>query len=130
MSDRILSVSLIATVASVLSLMLKKDRPEFALILSMSAGIIIIFLILPSAGRAAEVIQTISDIAGINSEYIGIIIKSCAVAMVTEISASTCRDSGNSSLAVKLEIAGRIAIVLLATPIINTLFNVILSVIR
>ena len=74
--------------------------------------------------------MTISEIAGIGGEYITVIIKSCVIAMITSVCASTCRDAGNSSLALKLEIAGRIAIIILAVPVINTLFNIILSVIK
>lgn len=121
---------MIGVTASVLSLMLKKDRPEFSLIIAMTAGVIIVFLILPAAQNAASLIMTISEIAGIGGEYITVIIKSCAVAMITGVCASTCRDAGNSSLAMKLEIAGRVAIIILAMPVINTLFNVILSVIK
>lgn len=130
MIEDILGISAIAIVASVLSLMLKKDRPEFSLIIAVTGGAIIIFLILPAARSAAEVVTTISEVAGISGEYITVIIKSCVIAMITSVCASTCRDSGNSSLAVKLELAGRIAIIILAVPVINSLFNVILSVIN
>ncbi len=125
-----MGVCLIGIIASVLSLVLKKDRPEFSLLVVLSAGLIILLLILPAARIAAETIMTISEIAGIGGEYITVIIKSCVIAMITSVSASTCRDAGNSALALKLEIAGRIAIIILAVPVINTLFNIILSVIK
>lgn len=130
MIEDILGISVIAIIASVLSLMLKKDRPEFSLLVVITAGALILFLVMPAARSAAEVVLTISEIAGINQQYITVIIKSCVIAMITSVCASTCRDAGNSSLAVKLEIAGRVAIIILAVPVINTLFNVILSVIK
>lgn len=130
MIEDVIGVSIIGIVASVLSLILKKDKPEFSLLIAISAGAIILFLIMPAARTAAEAIMTISEIAGIGGEYITVIIKSCVIAMITSVCASTCRDSGNSSLALKLEIAGRIAIIILAVPVINTLFNIILSVIK
>ncbi|MFA7636448.1 MAG: SpoIIIAC/SpoIIIAD family protein [Monoglobales bacterium] len=130
MIEEITGVCLIAIIAAILSMMLKKDRPEFSSLISIMAGVIILFLVLPAARSAAEMIMTISEIAGINTDYIEVIIKSCVIAMITSVSASTCRDSGNSSLAMKLEIAGRVAIIILAVPVINTLFNVILSVIK
>ena len=126
----ILGACLIGVISSVLSLMLKKDRPEFSLLIAITAGIIIVFLLLPVASAAMRFIERISEIAGIGSEYISVIIKSCAIAMITGVCASTCRDAGNSSLAVKIEIAGRLTIIILAMPVINTLFNVILSVIK
>ena len=130
MTESILSVCLIAVISSVLTLVLKKERPEFSLLIAITAGIIILFMILPEAGGVARLIINISEVAGIGDEYITVIIKSCAIAMVSGVCASTCRDAGNSSLALKLEIAGRIAIIILAMPVVNTLFNVILSVIK
>ena len=130
MSMTIVEISVIAMVASVLTLMLKKDRPEIAYILSMVAGVIIIFAFLPAAKDAMEVIYGLSGLSGINAEYIGVIVKSCLVAMITGVSAASCRDAGNSSLAAKVEIAGRTAIIVLAMPTISMLFNIILSVIK
>ena len=130
MIEDVIGVSIIGIIASALSLMLKKDKPEFSLFISIVAGVIIIFLILPAARIATEAIMTISELAGISGEYISVIIKSCVIAMITSVCASTCRDAGNSSLALKLEIAGRVAIIILAVPVINALFNIILSVIK
>ncbi len=130
MMQDITVVCIIAVIASVLTLVLKKDRPEFSVIIAIAAGAIIIFMILPAAEGAAKLFVSISEIAGIGSEYISVIIKSCVIAIVSGVCASTCRDAGNSSLALKLEIAGRITIIVLAMPVINTLLNVILSVIK
>ena len=130
MIENIIGIAIIAIISSTLSLMLKKERPEISFLLSLCGGIVILYMIFPAARSAAEIIKTVSDLAGINSQYISVILKSCIIAMITGVCASTCRDSGNSSLAVKLEIAGRITIIILAFPIINTLFNVILSVIN
>lgn len=130
MINDVIGVSVIAVVAVSLSLVLKKDRPEFAFLISLGAGAIVLVAILPTAANAVSLILDISDIAGISSEYIVIIIKSCVIAMVTGVTASTCRDQGFSSLALKMEIAGRITIIILALPVINSLFNTILSVIK
>ena len=130
MINDIIGISVIAVVATSLSLMLKKDRPDFSFLLSICAGALVLAIIMPAAGNAVSMIFNISDIAGINSEYIIVIIKSCVIALVTGTTAATCRDCGFSSLALKMEIAGRVTIIILALPVINALFNTILSVIK
>lgn len=130
MMNSVIEISVIAIVAISLSLMLKRDRPEFSLLISVGAGVIIIANVFPVMGNALALILDISDISGINSEYIVLIIKSCVIAMITGTVAATCRDCGFSSIALKMEIAGRITIIILALPVINTLFNTILSVIK
>ena len=113
----ILSVCIIAVIASVLTLVLKKNNPEFSVIVAITAGVIVIFMILPDVQNVARLFVHMSEIAGISSEYISVIIKSCVIAMVSGVCASTCRDAGNSSLALKLEIAGRVTIIILAMPV-------------
>ena len=130
MMQDIIAVCIIAVISSVLTLTLKKDRPEFSVIIAVTAGILIVFMILPAAESVAGFFLSMSEFAGIGSEHITLIIKACVIAMVSGVCASTCRDAGNSSLALKLEIAGRITIIMLAMPVINTLLNVILSVIK
>ena len=130
MMQDIITICIIAVISSVLTITLKKDRPEFSVIIAITAGVLIIFMILPAAEGAVRLFVNISEIAGIGNEYISVIIKSCVIAMVSGVCSSTCRDAGNSSLALKLEIAGRITIIMLAMPVINTLLNVILSVIK
>ena len=130
MSNAIVEVAVVAMVASVLTLMLKKDRPEIAYILSLAAGAIILLTVLPSAKRAIEVIYGLSEMSGIGGGYVDVILKSCIIAMITGVSADSCRDAGNSSLAAKVEIAGRVAIIVMAAPTIGVLFNIILSVIK
>lgn len=130
MISQIVSISVIAVIGGVLALMLKRDRPEYSLLISVCAGVIILLSIITAAKDMTYSLMEISSLAGINSDYMVVIIKSCVVAMITGVTASTCRDCGYSSLGLKLEIVGRITIIILAMPVINKLLSIILSVIR
>ncbi len=130
MIEDILSLSAIAVISSLLSILLKKERADFSVLISIAAGACLIIYILPSLYQTIKIISDVSERSGINSQYISIIIKSCVISTITTVCAATCRDCGQSSLAMGLELAGRIAIILSALPVINSLLSLILSMIK
>ncbi len=114
----IIQVSIIALSTVILATSIKGLRPEIAILLSISACItIVVFL----TGYLAEIIDLLKEIANdinLDISFAGIILKIIAVAYICEFSASVCRDSGETAIASKVELAGKILILYLSTPII------------
>ena len=57
----------------------------------------------------------------------GLVIKIIGVGYLVEFGASICSDSGNSSIAEKIILGGKIIIFTMAIPIITSLFEIIMS---
>ena len=55
------------------------------------------------------------------------LLKIVGVGYLIEFSASVCIDSGNSSIADKVVLAGKILIFSMSLPIINNLFNLVME---
>jgi stage III sporulation protein AD len=120
----------IAIVAVILALVLKNQRPEIALILSMAVGI---FILINSLGKIKSIIDTINDFSrtsGIDGEYIGILLRIVGIAYVTEFISEICRDAGENAIASKLEIAGKLTILTMAIPIMVSVMKLLTTVIR
>jgi len=67
--------------------------------------------------------------SGINEAYISIVFKATAVCFITQITSDLCRDSGESAIASAMELWGRISIMLMALPLIESVADTILDVI-
>lgn len=63
--------------------------------------------------------------AGINQEYIKLIIKVIGISYVTEISSNICKENGFAALASAMEIYARISVAGLCIPVIVTLFEMV-----
>ncbi len=125
----ILSVVCIGIAASVLVLVLK-DRPEIGIVIAIAAGIIIIGFALEPISEILGAVNNISALAGVGGEYVETVFKASGVALAVTVCSAICRDAGQTAIAAKIEIAGRAAIIVVALPVINTLFSVIVQVIK
>ena len=66
----------------------------------------------------------------INSEYFTIVLKSLGICYVTQLASDTCRDSGYSAIASKVELAGKVSIVVIALPLFTNLVDIALGLIQ
>ena len=82
------------------------------------------------AGRLSgitELISRFSTYIKVDSAYIGILLKMLGIAFVADFSANICKDAGYSMVAGQVELAGKLSILLLSTPILNALLDTILG---
>ena len=57
-------------------------------------------------------------------------LKIIGIGYLVEFSANVCRDSGNSSIADKVIIAGKMMIFIISLPIITNLFDLVLDLVQ
>lgn len=125
----ILQIVGLAIVAAIFAIILKQDKPEFALQISILTGIIIFILVLSKITAVIRVIQGLANKAEIDAVYLNTILKIIAVSYITEFGAQVCRDAGSSAIAGKVEFAGKIIILVLAVPIIIALMDLVLGLV-
>ena len=115
----------LALIASAVIILLRKYIPEFAIPLSVLAAAVILFLAALQSLPVIEKLEQFTSAAGISAEYIKIMLKALGICYITELAAGTCRDSGESSLASKVELAGRISVVVLSLPLISQVLEIV-----
>ncbi len=118
----------IAFLAVVIIIILKQSRPEFAIYASILTGIIILSMIMGSLEKIIELIRNISNKANINVQFLEIILKITAIAILSEFAVSICKDSGENAIASKVDASGKIIIITMSIPIINALLSTVLKI--
>lgn len=118
----------IAFIAIIIIVILKQYRPEFAIYASIIAGIFILTMVSGTLSGIIDMITSISSKTNINSEFLTILIKITGIAILTEFAVSICKDSGESAIASKVDIGGKIIIVSMSIPIINALINTVVKI--
>ncbi len=118
----------IAFLAIVIIVILKQYRPEFAIYASIIAGILILSLAFNTLSGIIEMIKSISSKTNINSEFLVILIKITGIAILTEFAVSISKDSGESAIASKVDIGGKIIIISMSIPIINALIDTVVKI--
>lgn len=119
----------IGLTALIIVIILKQYKPEFALYVSILAGAFILILSLSQISGVINLLKSLASKANINSEFLGIILKITGIAILTEFAVSICKDSGESAIANKIDIGGKVMIITISIPIISSLLETILKVI-
>ena len=119
----------IAMVSTILCIVIKKDRPEMANFVALTAGIIILLSVVMKLSFIVDGIQTLADKVNIPSMYISLIIKLIGICYIIEFAISLCNDCGEKSIASKLEFGGKIIIMTMSFPILLSIVDTIISLI-
>ena len=118
----------IGMISLIIIIIIKQYRPEFAVYISIIAGILILAISLQKMGEIVSLIKTISDKAGINGEFLKIILKITGIAILAEFAVSVCKDSGESAIASKIEMGSKVIIISMSIPIISSLLELMLNI--
>ncbi len=121
----ILQIVGLGLVAALLLVVLRPQRPEMALQLSLAAGVAIFLLLVSRMQAVLQVLQDLAFRAHINPFYLSAILKVIGIAYIAEFGAQVCRDAQEGAVAVKIEMAGKILIMLVAVPIIGAIVEMI-----
>lgn len=107
---------------------LKQQRPEFVTYASIIAGAIILYLVINELTPIISMLQSLSNKMGVTNKFFVILLKITGIAYLSEFGANICRDSGETAIASKVELAGKIIIISLSIPILTTLIETLLRI--
>lgn len=118
----------IGLVALIIIVILKQYRPEFAMYVSLSAGVIIFALIFTKLSGIIEILKNLSSKASINNQFITLLIKITGIAILTEFAVSICKDTGETAIANKVDLGGKVIIMSMSIPIMCSLLETIVQI--
>ncbi len=120
-------VILLGVIISILAVFLKSIKAEYSLLCVIVGSVILLFYILNSLTEVFSFFGGVVDKTGIDKNLFSLLLKIIGIGYLVEFSAGVCADSGNSSIANKVLVAGKILIFLLSLPIIQNLFETVLK---
>ena len=129
MSD-IMKIAGIGFMGGMLALTVKKDKPEFALLISLVCAIIIAFEVIKGVGNVMGQIDRIIVQCGIDIMYLEVSLKAMGIAYVSQFAAEILRDGGEGAFASKVEMAGNVAILIITVPVLGALLEMCLKVVQ
>ena len=126
--DEIIKIVGIGLIALVLIIIVKQYRPEFALYISLITGVLILYLAIDNLQSVINLLKQICQKSGVNSKFLGILLKMTGIAFLAEFAISICKDAGEAAIASKVELGSKAIIISMSIPIIYNLLEVILKI--
>ena len=106
-----------AIVGCCLILSIRQWKPEFALLLSVALGVLLLLSCIPAIQKLLQQMQEISKLAAIKEDVIATLFKVIGVVYITEFAAGVCKDAKEEAMALKVQIAGKLVILGFAVPL-------------
>lgn len=116
-------------VVTLLILIIRQQRPEMAVQLSLALATIIFLMVLGKINVVLNLFRDLAEKANISQMYLNTILKIIGIAYVTEFGAQVCRDAGEGAVAGKIEFAGKVMVMVMAIPIIALVLDTIVRLI-
>ena len=110
-------------------IILKNQKPEIALMCTLMASVIMLVFIFYEISDVIGLLNTLIEKSSINKNFLIIILKVVGISYIVEFGKNICLDAGESSIASKIETAGKVIIVSLSIPIITSLLEIVTSIV-
>lgn len=117
-------------IGGLLSVFLKGYKREYAMLCAAATSVILLSMAAEMFSDVINGMKQISQMGGINSEYIAVIIKTIAVAYISDFSGQLLSDAGENAVAKKIELCGRLAILYFTFPVITEFMEVCIDAIN
>lgn len=116
-----------ALVAGVLLLVVRQQRPELALLLSVAVGVVIFAAMVGRIMSVIEALRSLGRQAQVDAAYMATVLRIIGIAYMTDFGAQVLADAGEKAVAAKVEMAGKVLILLLGVPVLVAILDTLLK---
>ena len=122
-SELLVKIVLLGVCVCIINLILKQYQRAFILPVNI---LYIVTIALLTIGNLADKFENLSDIFTVSSSLGRVmtsIYKSAAICILTKISSDLCKESGNMVVSDMIELGGRIALLVVAYPFVESIIK-------
>ena len=119
------NAALIGIVVTLIALLFKKTKEEFAILISIAGCFLIMSLAIPKLQIIIDAIDKIQAYISINENYVVILIKIIGITLVSELASNICKDCNFNGIANQIELFGKLTILATGMPILMALLDTI-----
>ena len=123
----------IAFITAVAALILKSTKPELAFAVTVAGSVILLLFVFEIFRDSLSIFGDIAQTTGLSSVLVKTLLKMIGIGYLVEFSAGILNDFGQNSLSDKLVFCGKIVVLVLAVPILESvlqLVNLLLGLVK
>lgn len=127
-----------AIIAAITALIVRQIKPEFAIFVQLGGILLVALLTMQALRDIIAAVQNIMQYAPVGggdtmlggNNAFTMLIRALGICITSQIAADICRDSGSNSLANIVELAGRLLILALTVPLLQSIAQLAVGLIR
>ncbi|MFO7264165.1 MAG: stage III sporulation protein AD [Bacillaceae bacterium G1] len=117
----------IGLMTTILAVILREQKAQFAFLLVVIVGLFIFMFLLDKIVQIVDMIRRLAQHTELNNIFLETILKIIGIAYIAEFGAQIARDAGEEGIAAKIELAGKVFILVMAIPIIMIIVETVLK---
>ena len=117
----------LGVIASILVLVIKKNTPELALLLALSAAVLILGLGFSLIDTVTAFLDNLLAKTGISAALFAPVLKCMGIGVVARIASDVCKDAGNTTAASCVELVAAVSGVCVSIPLMRTVIQMLES---
>ncbi len=125
MTAQIFQLVGIAFITAVAAILVKSTKPELAVVITIAGSIILLLFVFEVFRGSISLFTDIAEATGLNATIVKTLLKMVGIGYLVEFSAGILSDFGQNSLADKLIFCGKILILVLAVPILESVLSLV-----
>lgn len=122
--------AILGVVTVITAMFCKGIKNEYGIYVSIAGSVIIMMMAIERMTSIVGVIQRFGNYISINNSYILLLLKMLGIAFLAEFSANICKDTGYHSVASLIEVVGKLSMLLISTPVLEALLDILFVYMR
>lgn len=123
MIQEFFAVAAAALMAMLLAVTLRDLKKEYALLLSLVCGILLLLWGVNALGPVVEQMSDLVALTQLDTEYASLLLKALGIAVCTQLACDACKDAGESAIGSKVEFCGKVCLLALSLPLFAELLR-------
>ena len=120
----------VCLLAAVIVVILRQLNPAVAGVLCAAFGVMLLGMLLPDIQRYIEIIRQFLEEMGLEGQYYSVMIRAMGIVFMIQITAQICSDMGVQTIADRVELCGRMAMLGMAIPLFIDLTRMAVDILR
>jgi len=112
---------------ALIALTLRSLNKPLGTAFSLIAGAALLTALVDPMRQAVEVLQNLAASAQMEAGQTALVLKLLGVGFAAEFAAQACRDAGENGLAMRVELGGKVLLLLTAAPLLQEMADLILA---
>lgn len=121
----ILGIGILSVAGVLLAVQFKGSKSEYGIYISLALSLFIFLGILSQLDVMIRSFHSISSYIGMDKEFMALLLKMLGITYMAEFTSGICKDAGYQTIAVQVEIFGKLMILTLSMPVLSALFSTI-----
>ena len=107
------------------ALILKKDRPEYAVFVIVLTSLLLALRIMGVLETVMGELQQWDTLLGEKRQYVNLLLKLIGITYLCEFAANLCKDAGYGTLSNQIELFGKITIMVSGLPVLKLMIEML-----